>query len=91
MTLKDIELTVKKGELLMVVGKVGSGKTSLLSAMLGEMWDIRSEMLETIRDKLYDDDKIEQLVRLGGEKGIINIDGTTSLVQCTPWIMNKTL
>ncbi len=36
-TLQDINLTVKKGELLAVLGKVGDGKTSLLSAILGEM------------------------------------------------------
>ncbi|PWZ02347.1 putative YCF1-vacuolar ABC transporter [Testicularia cyperi] len=36
-TLQDISLTVKKGELLAVLGKVGDGKSSLLSAILGEM------------------------------------------------------
>eukprot|EP00755_Sulcionema_specki_P013130 Sspe_Gene.8695::Locus_2941_Transcript_1_1_Confidence_1.000_Length_4731::g.8695::m.8695/K05665/ABCC1; ATP-binding cassette, subfamily C (CFTR/MRP), member 1 len=36
-TLKNINLRVKQGELVMVVGKVGSGKSSLLEGMLGEM------------------------------------------------------
>lgn len=36
-TLVDINLSLKKGELLAVVGRVGSGKSSLLSAVLGEM------------------------------------------------------
>jgi len=35
--LKNVNLSIKKGELVMVVGQVGCGKTSLLSAMLGEM------------------------------------------------------
>lgn len=35
--LTDINLSLKKGELLAVVGRVGSGKSSLLSAVLGEM------------------------------------------------------
>ena len=35
--LKNVNLHVKKGELLAVVGPVGSGKSSLLSAVLGEM------------------------------------------------------
>lgn len=35
--LSDINLSLKKGELLAVVGRVGSGKSSLLSAILGEM------------------------------------------------------
>ena len=36
-TLEKIDLTVQKGELLMVVGPTGCGKSSLLSAILGEM------------------------------------------------------
>lgn len=36
-TLQDIDLDVKKGELLAVIGRVGDGKTSLLGAGLGEM------------------------------------------------------
>ncbi|KAK0238750.1 P-loop containing nucleoside triphosphate hydrolase protein [Armillaria nabsnona] len=39
--LEDINLTVRKGELLGVLGKVGCGKTSLLSAIIGDM--IRKE------------------------------------------------
>ncbi|XP_047989436.1 multidrug resistance-associated protein 1 isoform X3 [Leguminivora glycinivorella] len=37
LTLKNINLTVPKGHLVAVVGAVGSGKSSLLSAFLGEM------------------------------------------------------
>jgi ATP-binding cassette, subfamily C (CFTR/MRP), member 1 len=35
--LKDINLTIKKGELVAVVGPVGSGKTAFLNLILGEM------------------------------------------------------
>lgn len=35
--LHDINLEVKRGELVAVIGRVGSGKTSLLNSMLGEM------------------------------------------------------
>lgn len=37
LTLKNITMTVPKGSLVAVVGAVGSGKSSLLSAFLGEM------------------------------------------------------
>jgi len=35
--LEDINLTVRKGELVGVLGRVGSGKSSLLSAIIGDM------------------------------------------------------
>ena len=35
--LRNIRLDVKKGELVAVIGKIGSGKSSLLSSILGEM------------------------------------------------------
>ncbi|CAH1800691.1 unnamed protein product [Owenia fusiformis] len=35
--LSNVQLTIPKGELTMIVGQVGSGKSSLLSALLGEM------------------------------------------------------
>lgn len=45
--LQDIDLSVKKGELLSVIGRVGDGKSSLLGAMLGEM--TRSDGSVTVR------------------------------------------
>ena len=35
--LRDIDMEVKEGQLVCIVGRVGSGKSSLLSALLGEM------------------------------------------------------
>lgn len=37
LTLKNINLQVKQGQLIAVVGSVGSGKSSLISAVLGDM------------------------------------------------------
>lgn len=37
LVLRDINLTVRTGELLVVTGEIGAGKSSLLSALLGEM------------------------------------------------------
>ncbi|KAE8250825.1 hypothetical protein A4X13_0g4355 [Tilletia indica] len=44
-TLQDIDLTVKKGELLCVLGRVGDGKSSLLAAILGEMHRTDGEVI----------------------------------------------
>ena len=35
-TLNNLNLNIKRGELVAVVGKIGSGKSSLLSAIMGE-------------------------------------------------------
>ena len=37
MVLKDIDLTIRKGTLTAIVGPVGSGKSSLIGALLGEL------------------------------------------------------
>ena len=37
MDIKDIDLNIKKGEFVVIIGEVGSGKSSLISAMIGEM------------------------------------------------------
>ncbi|KAI8072721.1 multi drug resistance-associated protein MRP [Gongronella butleri] len=36
-TLADVDVQVKKGELIAIVGRVGAGKSSLMSALLGDM------------------------------------------------------
>lgn len=43
-TLVNINLRVKQGELVMIVGEVGSGKTSLLSALLGDIKKVRGKV-----------------------------------------------
>ncbi|KIJ21067.1 hypothetical protein PAXINDRAFT_106999 [Paxillus involutus ATCC 200175] len=43
--LEDINLTVRKGELLGVLGRVGAGKSSLLSAIIGDMKKTEGEVV----------------------------------------------
>ena len=37
MQIKDIDLKVNKGEFVVIIGEVGSGKSSLINAIIGEM------------------------------------------------------
>lgn len=37
MALQDIKFEVKEGEFVCIIGEVGSGKSSLLQAIIGEM------------------------------------------------------
>ncbi len=41
----SINLTVKPGELVAVVGQVGAGKSSLVSALLGEMEKMNGDIV----------------------------------------------
>ncbi|KAG6865425.1 hypothetical protein C0991_002663 [Blastosporella zonata] len=43
--LKDLKLTVPKGSFVAIVGRVGSGKSSVLQALIGEMRKTRGEVL----------------------------------------------
>ncbi|KAL7990705.1 hypothetical protein Chor_014135 [Crotalus horridus] len=43
-TVKDITLEIARGSLVAIVGSVGSGKSSLISAMLGEMENIKGHI-----------------------------------------------
>lgn len=36
-TLRDIKFSVKKGEFISIIGDVGSGKSSLLQAIIGDL------------------------------------------------------
>lgn len=48
-TLSDININIKAGQFVAVVGTVGSGKSSLLGAILGEMEKIKG----TVGIKVY--------------------------------------
>jgi len=43
--LENINFSAHKGELACIVGRVGSGKSSLLQAVLGDLWKINGEVL----------------------------------------------
>ncbi|KAI5868128.1 ABC transporter type 1, transmembrane domain-containing protein [Durotheca rogersii] len=42
--LKAIDFTARKGELTCVVGRVGSGKSSLLQSVLGDLWKVDGQV-----------------------------------------------
>jgi ATP-binding cassette subfamily C (CFTR/MRP) protein 1 len=43
--LEDINFSAHKGELTCIVGRVGAGKSSLLQAMLGDLWKVSGEVV----------------------------------------------
>ena len=74
--LKNINLKVKKGELIGIFGKFGSGKSSLIQAILNNMITINPNLSKN--DKHYSNEKI--LIR-----------GSIAYSSQMPWIENATL
>jgi ABC-type lipoprotein export system ATPase subunit len=44
-TLKNINLSIKHGEFVCIIGDVGSGKSSLLSALIGDLLYLDDDFL----------------------------------------------
>ena len=61
--LKDIELEVGKGQFVAVIGQVGSGKSSLISAILGEMELVENEAGEKGKVNISDEFSISYVAQ----------------------------
>jgi len=60
-TLKDIDLKIKKGEFTCIIGECGSGKSSLLSTIIGDLLYVDPNVVEKYSSsKLGLDKQFEQ-------------------------------
>jgi ABC-type lipoprotein export system ATPase subunit len=57
MAIKKMNLNFKKGEFVCIIGDVGSGKSSLLSALIGDMLHLPLATLDTFGPSLIWQDK----------------------------------
>ena len=74
-TLKDINVEIKHGEFVCIIGDVGSGKSSLLSAIIGDMLYIYQKFLEKHSDRKLEDNvaskTVKELVKEHTQKEIL--------------------
>ena len=49
-TLKNIELEIAKGEFVAIVGQIRSGKSSVLSSIIGDMLYVNNEIIDEYKD-----------------------------------------
>lgn len=76
-SLKNIELKIKKNELVGIIGETGSGKSLLLKAILNELTLYNFEEKEIDKEKNIND--------------VLSINGIVSYVSQNAWIHNKTI
>jgi ATP-binding cassette, subfamily C (CFTR/MRP), member 1 len=89
---KDLDIQIQKGEFICVIGEVGSGKSSLINALLGDMIYMSDDTIGEYQGKKMDDAVRHELIEKSKEhKGIVKIGGSVSYVQQSPWIQNKTI
>jgi len=110
-TLSGIDLHVRHGEFIAIIGDVGAGKSSFISSLIGDTLYVDHETLQLFRDhkimeakseaeketamkfnqEIYD--KFEQCRQrnVGFSQHKVHLEGSVSLVEQTPWILNETL
>ena len=91
--LNDLDVNIKKGSFTIIVGEIGSGKSSLLSAMFGEMIYLTPDEISMIGDK---ERPIKQQEMKGleaslfakdlSDKSPIILNGSTGLCEQKVWV-----
>ncbi|KAA6390600.1 MAG: putative Multidrug resistance-associated protein 9, partial [Streblomastix strix] len=90
MILNNISFSLPKGSLTMVIGSVGSGKSSLGSVLIGDIELMNNE--EQVEQNIKQNNE-QNYSKLQSEqtKGEIRIDGSIAYCSQTAWINNNTV
>ena len=98
LNIKNIDLKVKKGEFVVIIGEVGAGKTSLLSTMIGEMIHFPQKEIDFIGDQMrkMSSDELKGLDHVLLQQDFtghspVTVTGTTGYVESQHWIQNGKL
>mmetsp|Transcript_36652 Transcript_36652/g.48120 ORF Transcript_36652/g.48120 Transcript_36652/m.48120 type:complete len:809 (+) Transcript_36652:302-2728(+) len=97
-SLKDLDIKVKKGSFTVIIGATGSGKSTLLNAMIGELIFMPEQAIKEIGDyqrpikegeMRYLEDAL--LATDLSAKSPISVHGSTSFCEQQAWIQNGKL
>ena len=85
-SLRNINLEIKKGEFVCIIGKSGSGKSSLLMSVLGELFARPSGFIpENETEIIIDDSEVDN------SESNLNFNPKISYLSQKPWIRNATV
>ncbi|KAA6399443.1 MAG: ABC transporter: Multidrug resistance-associated protein, ATP binding protein [Streblomastix strix] len=89
-TLKNITFSLPKGSLTMVIGAVGSGKSSLGSVLIGdiELMNNDEDEQKNLKDNNEENQKDQQIEDVKGE---VRIDGSIAYCPQIAWINNNSV
>ena len=96
--LKDIDIDVKKGQFVVIIGETGAGKTTLLNSMIGELIYMPDQVIKEVGD-LKRDIKEGELRYLEDAllstdltgKSPVKVTGSTGYCEQQAWIQNGKL
>ncbi|CAK9297871.1 unnamed protein product [Gordionus sp. m RMFG-2023] len=89
--LKNLNFTVKRGQLVAIVGAVGSGKSSLLSALLGEMKRVNYITSTNVNEFNFQGENKEDISFTSTSTPMMKIRGSVAYASQQPWIRNANL
>uniref|UniRef100_A0A8C1ZHW8 ATP-binding cassette, sub-family C (CFTR/MRP), member 8 n=1 Tax=Cyprinus carpio TaxID=7962 RepID=A0A8C1ZHW8_CYPCA len=89
-TLSNVNIKIPFGQLTMIVGQVGCGKSSLLLAALGEMQKISGTVIWNSSDKKKSELR-EKKSDLQERKSELQKRGAVAYASQKPWLLNTTL
>ena len=96
--LENIDIKIRKGSFTVIIGPTGSGKSSLLNAMLGELNYLPEQILDEFSDRkrVLNDGELkyieDYLVNSDlSDSSPVSINGQTGYCEQQPWIQNGKL
>ena len=100
LTLKDLDVEIKKGEFVCIIGETGCGKTSLLLSMLGDLLYIPQSEIDIVggdMERMLTKEELKAMTHsvqhldIDPEDAPIKLEGSLSYVEQQAWIQNMTL
>lgn len=96
LSLKNLNIDIKKGSFTVIIGATGSGKSTLLNALLGQLIYVPKSVIEEVKDQtrpIKDGEQryLEEIILSTdlSNSSPIQINGKIGYSEQQPWIQNN--